>query len=198
MTTRTTRAIASLLCGLLATALACKSDTPAASEERPDLGPKASAVNELLPADLKDKLSFEVQEVSEGNVLALVPKGWQPSFIPGRLEPGDGKLGERLAYEIGSNCDGVCAKKDWASVANQVEFSNTVPPGLKVEVDEALGETGRLEVFAGSDEVYVRAAWWLAESKRYFYCRADLRGAVIGAKQAFIDACKATHVLDWD
>lgn len=189
-----------LLAALLATLAGCTSDpaTSPTAAAKPDLAPKAAEVNARIPAGLTDKLEFEVRELDEGNVLALVPKGWAPGMIPGSLRPPNDELGERVSYEIGSNCDGACTKKDWAAVVEDIEFTKSVPPGLTRERDEAIGETGRLRVFSGGDQVFVRTAWWQAESRRYFHCRADLRASASMAKDAFVAACLATHVLDWD
>ncbi|MFV8754788.1 hypothetical protein ACNOYE_29935 [Nannocystaceae bacterium ST9] len=192
-----TRSFTPQLGVLLVTLFACKGDPEASSDSdaKPDLGPKAKAANDEVPEPLKAELSFEVQEVDEGNIAALVPNGWKPGFMPGRFEPVDGAFG--VSYSLGSNCDGACVSKDWLPIIEKVEFKDSVPQGLALEV-EALGETASLHVYTGSDEAYVRAAWWKSDSRRYFYCRADLKGSMVAAKQAFASACKATHVLDWD
>ncbi len=181
---------------LFVTLSACKAEPESEPAAKPDLGPKAKAASDEVPAGLKDKLSFEARELADGNLLAVVPTGWKAGFMPGSFEPIDGEFG--VSYAVSSNCDGTCTKKDWSAIVTTIEFGNSVPAGLTVETNEALGETGRLEVFIDGDATYVRAAWWLPDSRRYFYCRADLKGSMVGAKQAFISACKATHVADWD
>lgn len=192
--------LVALLLPLAACLAACKgeSDSAPKTDAKPDLAPQAKAATEAIPAELKGKIEFEVKELDEGNILAVVPVGWKPGFMPGSFEPATEELGQDVSYGVDSNCDGTCTQKDWRAVTEKVEFSSFSGPTYTVESDEPLGETGRMVVYSGGPEVHIRAAWWTAESNRYFHCRADLAGPTAMAKQAFIQACKATHVVDWD
>jgi hypothetical protein len=193
--------ISSMLFALLVPLGACKGESETKTEKpaKPDLAPEATAATGEVPAELKDKLAFEPKELDEGKLIAVVPEGWAESeFLPGKFSPPGSEIGDGVSFSVGTNCDGACSAKDWKAVTDKVEFTGFEPPMFTVETDEKLGETGRLVVYSGGPEVHIRAAWWKADGNRYASCRADLTSSWSMAKAAFIRACKATAVVDWD
>jgi len=167
-----------------------------------------AAVNAALPTDLKDKLVFEKKDIEAGmgkkkeTYTVAAPKGWKAGFIPGSLEPADAdnfgsKTLGKSSFRVGSDCNGSCEKKDWASVADKVYFSQmTGDKDGKIVKDEK-GENRRTVIFEGkvSDfpehDVAVRivTAWWEPDSTHYYVCQAELGVPVKGAAAAFEKAC---------
>jgi len=93
----------------------------------------ADAINALVPAELKDKIAFEVGTIDDGmgrhqtTYALVVPKGWKRGFMPGSLEPADAdsfgsKTLGKTTLKVGSNCDGSCTAKDWAAVVDKVYY----------------------------------------------------------------------------
>ena len=56
----------------------------------------ADAANAALPADMKDKIEFEVRTMDDGmkhhptKYTFVAPKQWKKGFMPGEVEPNDG------------------------------------------------------------------------------------------------------------
>lgn len=169
----------------------------------------AAAVNALVPADLKDKVVFEVaaypeHDFNKGTTYrAALPKGWKVTHM-GELEPADADnfgsptLG-RTRFGIGSNCDGECKKKDWAATSDKVDFAQFTGGKIdgKVLKDEKT-EHGRLLVFEharggpfADKDVAIRIvrAWWTGDSAKYFTCRAELGAPAKELAAAFEKAC---------
>ncbi|MGN6105410.1 MAG: hypothetical protein ACTHU0_09925 [Kofleriaceae bacterium] len=169
-----------------------------------------AAVNAAVPADLKDKLSFEAGEikVERGrrtiSYKLAIPKGWKKGFMEGELKPADAdnfgsKTLGRSELQVGSNCDGACKKKDWAAVSDKVHFSQFTSGKMegKVLKDEK-GPHRRTLVFEAktsesfpehSVAVYVMTAWWDPDDSRYYTCQAELGAQIKGAADAFEKAC---------
>jgi len=153
------------------------------------------AVQDKVPAGLD--LVFEAVVGDKDRHVAVQPKGWETGVIPGRVKPPAGSpLGFLTAFSTGSNCDGSCEPKDWAKVADGVEFAQFKGGGWTIDKDEALPD-GRLLVARQEGRVDIALARWKADASRYFVCRATLDKEVIGAAAAFEEACRQMVVESW-
>jgi len=164
----------------------------------PDDGAKAAAVKaaqDKVPKELA--ITFEAVNGEKDRHLAIQPKGWETGVIPGRLKPPAGSpLGFMTSFATGSNCDGDCTAKDWAKVADSVEFAGFAGSAFKIEKDEKLPD-GRLVVAKQEDRVDIALARWKEGASRYYVCRVTLDREVLAAAAAFEEACRQMKVLDW-
>lgn len=120
------------------------------------------AVNAKVPADLKDKVVFELRTAKdkrgrkEETPTFIAPKGWKDGFTAGAIEPEksgwpadeDGFSMSKTSMWVSSSCDGKCEPKDWEKSADKHHFSQWTSgevPG-KVLKDEK-GEGVRTLVF---------------------------------------------------
>lgn len=168
------------------------------STEKPQVDDPA-AVNAAVPADLRASLAFEVKTVEDGELSALVPRGWVESeYMPGKFEPPDSSdLGFMTRFDVGSNCDGLCAAKDWKATVEKAEFGRlSDDPGFTIAKDEQI-PGGRIVVGRSERSSRVIAAWWKEGASKYYVCRASLDGDAARAIDAFERACRAVHVLAW-
>lgn len=167
-----------------------------------------AAVTAAVPADLTDKLVFEIGTIEskkgrEPDVYKLVrPKGWIKGFMPGELKPADaGNFGSptlgKSEMRIDSNCDGKCEKKDWAAVADKVHFARFGKSQGKI-VKDVKGTNERTLVFEhtvseafqdNSVAFTIVRAWWDPDGSRYFTCTVELGTQIKGAADAFEKAC---------
>ena len=184
--------------------LACgKSDkSDKASKAAPAID--AAAVNALVPADLKAKLVFDKTDIVEERgkhsvtYTMAAPKGWT-SKMKGfaSLHPADdANLGFFTEVSVGSNCDGTCEPKDWAKVADKVNFK-------QFEADKVIKNvttpTSRLLIASRDDKTtFVVYAWWENGARRYNTCSATLDEPVKAAGDAFAKACQAVAVAGDD
>ncbi len=158
-----------------------------------------SPIRSVIPTDLAGRLDFETRKAAKDNMVAVVPKGWEPSkVIPDRYRPTkESKLGFMTSFGVGSNCDGSCEPKDWKAVTDKVEFSRlTTGKQFKVVKDEAL-DGGRVVIARGSTSTYIAVAWWKQGASRYYFCRATLDSPADSATSAFEQACRNTHITSW-
>lgn len=165
---------------------------------KPTLDPAVVAgVEAKLPEALKGKLAFEAVEGEKGRHLAVQPKGWEPGVIPGRVKPpaGGADLGFSTSFATGSNCDGACESKDWAAIADKVEFAQLTGGEWQVDKDEKMAD-GRLVVARKADRVDIALVKWKAGASRYFYCRATLDKPLMDAAGAFEEACRQLQLRD--
>jgi hypothetical protein len=184
-----------VLCLLLLVACG-KSDKAADKPAAPTID--VAAVNALVPADLKAKLVFDktdiVEERHRKNVTYTMaaPKGWAPRMkgFAGLKGPDD--AGFFTSLDVGSNCDGTCEPKDWAKVADKVNFAqfasdkvikNETSPNSRLLIAERDGKT-----------THVVYAWWTTGAKRYNTCTATLDEPVKAAGEAFAKACQAVAI----
>jgi hypothetical protein len=191
--------------GLLAVSLvACgkSSDKPAGKAEAPQPTIDVAAVNALVPADLKAKLEFAKTDVVEPRgrhtttYTLAAPKGWKADTNGfAKLKPVE-DLGFFTDVMLGSNCDGSCEPKDWAKVADKVNFAqfdkdkvikNETSPTSRLLIAERDGKT-----------TFVVYAWWVAGAKRYHSCMATLDEPVKSAGEAFAKACQAVAISGED
>lgn len=184
-------------------------DAPAVSITQAD----ADAVNALVPAEMKDKVTFEVTKIEDKmgrrttTYTVVAPKGWKKGFMPGSLEPADAdnfgsKTFGKTSLKVGSNCDGECKPKDWAATADKVYFSQFT--GGKVEgkvVKDEKQKTSRTLVFeqekaasTGEKNVEVITAWWTDGAKKHYVCEAELGALSTGLAAAFEKACSKVSV----
>ncbi len=180
----------------------CDKEEAAHAESTTAAQPKAddpAAINAAVPADLRAELSFEAKTAEEGKLAAVVPAGWiESEFIPGKFSPPDGSgLGFVTRFDVGSNCDGLCAAKDWAATVEKAEFDRlTDNPGFTITKDEKI-PGGRLLIGQSERATRLVAAWWKEGASHYYVCRASLDGKAAAAVDAFERACRATRVLSW-
>lgn len=191
----------------------------------------ADAVNALVPADLKGKIEFEARTLDDGmkhhptKYTFLAPKQWKKGFMPGSVEPNDGdNMGFGTSVQVGDNCDGDCVSKDWAKVADKVNFSQyTSGKATGKVVKDEKGKNDRLMVFAneptvqenagsasvtvngttttttvtatsGSKGVTIIHAWWNDGDSHYYTCQATLNEGAAALEAAFEKACAKVSV----
>lgn len=164
-----------------------------------DLTKAAAEATGLVPSDLKGALGFEQVKLDRGRLMAVVPKGWKKSpVVPGSYTPPGGSgLGFMTKYSVGSDCQGSCEPKDWASVADKAVFSQFKQSGFSVTKDEKLGEDGRIVIAASGDKTYVAVALWKKGKSSYFQCTATLDSKAKLAVSAFEKACRSMAPIDW-
>lgn len=163
--------------------------------------PKAVAIdvvpiNALVPPPLGDKLVFEQRSIAIDRVTYTVaaPKAWTQ----------DGKLfahlkGDHSRLEIGSNCDGECKPKDWAAIADKVNFAPRSKGKVLKDDRTANRRTMIAEVSLGGQETTdVVVAWWTDGAKQYHQCTASLDESIKGAAAAFEKACQAVAIAGED
>jgi hypothetical protein len=178
--------------------LACGKSDKAADSKAAAPAIDVAGVNALVPADLKAKLVFDktdlVEEHAHRNVTYTMaaPKGWASKMKGFVSLKGSDDLGFFTSLEVGSNCDGSCQPKDWAKVADKVNFAqfdkdkvikNEVKPGSRLLIAERDGKT-----------TFVVYAWWTEGAKQYNTCTATLDEPVKTAGDAFAKACQAVGV----
>jgi len=191
----------------------------------------ADAANALVPADLKSKIEFEVRTLDDGmkhhptKYTYVAPKQWKKGFMPGSFEPNDGdNMGFGTSVDVGTNCDGSCEPKDWAKVADKVNFSQyTAGKATGKIIKDEKGKNDRLMVFAneptvqenagsasmtvngqtttttvtatsGSKGVTIIHAWWNDGDSKYYTCQATLNDAAAALAPAFEKACAKVSV----
>jgi ABC-type phosphate/phosphonate transport system substrate-binding protein len=150
----------------------------------------AASASKLVPAELAAQLSFEDTTLDDG-IHAAVPAGWQSHHIPGMYKPGDDSLGFMTRFSVGTNCDGACQPKDWAAVADKVDFAQFTDGHFTVDKDDK-SDGHRLLIARSDDKVYITEAWWRADLPRYLSCSVSLDGPAAKARDAFVAACAAT------
>jgi hypothetical protein len=193
----------------------------------------ADAANAAVPAELKNKVSFEVRTVDDGmkhhpkKFTFVAPAQWKKGFMPGSVEPNDGdNMGFGTEMMVGTNCDGSCEPKDWASVSDKVNFSQYTSGKVngKLVKDEKT-KNSRLMVFSneptvqenagsasmtvngqtttttvtatsGSKGVTVIHAWWADGDSKYYTCQATLNDAAAALAPAFEKACANVSVSE--
>ena len=173
----------------------------------------ADAVNALVPADMKDKVKFEVRKIEDKmgrrttTYTVVAPKDWKNGFMPGSLEPADSdnfgsKTFGKTSFKVGSNCDGECKPKDWAATVDKVYYSQFT--GGKVEgkvLKDDKQKTSRTMLFeqekavsTGEKSIQLIATWWTDGSKKHYTCEAELGVNALGLAAAFEKACSKVSV----
>lgn len=169
---------------------------PSVADVKAEVDKAAAEVNAKVPEALRANLTFEAVAGEKNRHVALQPKGWTSSTIPGLLKPPEGSqgLGFMTKFSTGSNCDGACTARDaasWKATADKVEFAQFASNGAKVAKDEALPDGRLLVATWDRKRVDVAVARWKDGAERYFSCRATLEGAAADAADAFEAACLA-------
>jgi len=158
----------------------------------------AEAVNKLVPADLADKLTFTTAKGEDGRFVAVVPKGWEEAkHMPGHYRPTGSDLGFMTSFDVGTNCDGDCAPKDWAATTEKVEFKQFLEGDQFEVVKDEKGDDSRLMVAKSGDKIYIAAVQWKEGASRYFTCRATLEKEIAAAAPAFEQACRSVSISSW-
>jgi hypothetical protein len=157
-----------------------------------------AAINGAVPKELAGKLTFAAATAEDGDLAVVAPQGWEESkHMPGRWKPADdSSFGFMSSYNVGSNCDGSCEPKDWKAVADKVNFQQ-LTSRMTVKSDEPTAN-GRVVVATSDDRTYIAAAWWKEGASRYFTCSATLEDDAAKAADAFLKACQATRVNNWE
>ncbi len=151
-----------------------------------------AAANAAVPAELKGKLEFVAAKDDKHQLAYVTPKGWRETSIPGLVKPpDDAQLGFMTKYAVGTNCDGTCEAKDWAAVADKVDFSQLAQAGTVVRDDKADGQRTMLVKVGNRQDLVM--AWWKQGAKRYAVCRVALDQEALPALAAFEAACAATR-----
>ena len=159
--------------------------------------PKAVAIdvapiNALVPPPAKDKLVFEQRSlaIDHTTYTFAAPKAWtQEGKLFAHLK-GDGSR-----FEVGANCDGECVPKDWAAIADKVNFAPRAKGKVLKDDKDPNRRTMIAEVSIGGQEsTDVVVVWWTDGAKRYYQCTATLDEAISNAAAAFEKACQAVVV----
>lgn len=150
-------------------------------------------VNAAIPEALRSKLKFVEGNYKDGkrSAPAIVPEGWAPAeFNPTKfLAPESANWGIRTSYELGNNCDGMCSPKDWAPIADKVEFEQYKGKEYTITKDEKLPNSRLLIATEKDGPTHVHLAKWKSGADRYFSCTVSLEGEVAAAADAFAKAC---------
>jgi hypothetical protein len=195
-----------LVSSLVLCAAACgdkPAATPAATKPdaqaiRAELAKREGEPSAALPAGLKGRLAFAATVLDDGRLVALAPKDWKESSIPGSLRPPEGSdLGFMSQFAVTTNCDGECTAKDWPTVADKVDLAQLRGADFTVVKDEAQPD-GRLLVARTLDRTYVVLVRWQTGASRYAVCRATLDQELAEAAPAFEAACKSLQVVSWN
>jgi len=164
-----------------------------------------AAVKAASPTDgkIEWEIGKAVAEKGKKKSYKLVrPKGWKSGFMPGSLEPADAdnfgsKTLGKTSLRVDSNCDGACEEKDWAKVADKVNFARFATAEGKIVKDEK-GTNERTVVFEHKPSehfpekdvaVTVVRAWWQDGGSKYFTCEAEVGTPVKDYAKAFELAC---------
>jgi hypothetical protein len=191
--------IAALICAM-SIFVSCKKKTSGSGGEsgKPDLKTAAAEATKLVPKELAGKLAFTVGKCRKERCVAVVPKGWDDSFMKGHFNPPkSANLGFHTRFAVGTNCDGDCVSKDWPKTADKVEFKAIKDPTHKVIKDEKKPK-GRLAVAEWRGKLYIISVKYKKGGSRYFYCRATLDKEIKAAAAAFEKACLAMAPVEWD
>jgi len=177
-------------CGKGGTPASDKGGDPAA---QPAMLPGSAVAdaNAAIPADLKGKLEFIAGSFAEKDIKLLVPmpKGWEMStVIPGSYKA-PSELGFLTKFSVGSSCDGVCEKKDWAAAADHELFAQ-FKSGFTLESDSKADGMRTLRA-TNDGAAYVAVAKWKPDASRYFSCYVVLDREAAAAAPAFEKACRA-------
>jgi len=189
-----------VLLSLLAAACS-KSSADDAKAAAPAVAIDAAAVSALVPAELKAKLVFEktdgIEERGRAKVTYTVaaPKGWKQDMKGFASLKGTDDVGFMTSFQVGSNCDGTCEPKDWAKVADKVNFAQFADAKV---VRNDVTPTSRLLIAERGDSAYVMYAWWSDGARKYHTCMASLEQPVKAAAPAFAKACQAVAIAGDD
>lgn len=180
-----------VVAGLMGT-FACGSSDDA-KKKSVDLNAEVTRIDGLVPDNLKDQVKFKVwKEKRKGSMQAVVPD-WKDGYMDGAFELGDAF--DRNTFSVGSNCDGECKPKDWAAIAEKVNFENM--GNGEVEKDEPLPEGGRIVIKKTPGGRALQLAMWRKDSRKYYTCSARLRDPISEAIGAFEQACRSIVVESW-
>jgi len=161
-----------------------------------DVEAKVAEVNAKVPDAHKADVKFKAVKLDAGRLGGLIPESWVESpNLAGFYQPAGKSVrdGDLTRYRLGSNCEGTCQDKDWASVVKNNEFDLR---GTVVK-DEALGDDGRLLMTENEGSVHLRLARWKKGGSRYFYCKVSLEPDARALADAFAAACRAMTPLSW-
>lgn len=151
-----------------------------------------AAANAAVPAELKGKLEFVPARDDDDNLAWVAPKGWKEGVIPGQVKPPEGTdFGFMTKYSVGTNCDGTCEPKDWAAVADKVDFAQLASAGTALRDEKSSGS--RTMVVAMGDRRELVMGWWKTGARHYVICRVSMEKEIVAAAPAFEAACKATR-----
>jgi len=157
-----------------------------------------AGVNALVPASLKDKVTFEKTEIKEERgrhsktYTVAAPKGWKQEMKGfASLKP-DKDMGFMTSFKVGTNCDGECVSKDWGATVEKVYASYLKGKVIK----DVKGKNSRTIIAEVSDTTAVVVATWEDGAKEYSDCGATLEKEVKDLAPAIEKACESVTVTD--
>lgn len=162
-----------------------------------------AAVRAKLPKDGAKLVNFELARVPSedrgergGTYVFVRPVGWEESsLLHGRThKPKAVDLGFRTALAVESECNGVCAAKDWAREID-ANLKKSYPDSPTTH-DETLpdGRRIRWQVIDGK-QAWFRAAWFTPGAPFYYSCSGSLDDPrLLPYLDAFLEICRTAHV----
>ena len=157
-----------------------------------------AGVNALVPASLKDKVTFEKTEIKEERgrhsktYTVAAPKGWKQEMKGfASLKP-DKDMGFMTSFKVGTNCDGECVSKDWAATVEKVYGSYLKGTVIK----DQKSATGRTIIASSGDTTIVVIASWKDGAREYSHCGATLDNQLKDAAPAFEKACESIRISE--
>jgi len=176
-----------------------------ADEVKRSLEGELAKVNEAVPEPMREKLTFVAAIGEKGRTVMVQPKDWERDVLGG-VRPKDASPGDLTSFSVGSNCDGMCEPKAWASIVEKVDFGpyRSAQSGYTIEREETVPfEDGNAKLllatgtWANEPSKILVVSIWNDKEPRYFTCRVKLQGEWIKALPAFEKACRATKVASW-
>ncbi len=157
-----------------------------------------AAVNALVPASLKDKVTFEKRDIVEKRgrhsrtYTLAAPKGWKQDMDSfASLKP-DKDMGFMTKFDVGTNCDGECVSKDWAATIEKVYASYLKDKPIK----DVKGPHSRTIIAESGDMTIVVVAAWEDGDKEYSSCGATLEKELKELAPAVEKACESVSVSE--
>jgi len=158
-----------------------------------------AAVNALVPASLKDKVTFEKRDIAEKRgrhsktYTLAAPKGWKQDMDSfASLKPDKDGMGFMTSFKVGTNCDGDCKAKDWAATVEKVYDSYLKGKVIK----DVKGKNSRTIIAESGDMTAVVVASWEDGASEYSDCGATLEKEVKDLAPAVEKACESVTVSE--
>lgn len=192
-------AVAALGCGKASSSTAAQGSAAVAAEA--PIAIDVAAINALVPDALKAQLVFEqrtlttVRGKKTATYTIAAPRDWvQDSKMFARMRPAE-IYGRLTQLAVTANCDGACEPKDWAAVADRVDFAPRTSGVIRKEARSPGRRVLIAEVEAGATRAtVVVAAWWRDGAPSYHVCTATLAAPFRDAAPAFDKACEAIAI----
>jgi hypothetical protein len=183
----------------------CSSKSSSSSEGTPAAAPAkpldVAAVNALVPASLKDKVTFEKTEIVEERgrskriYTVAAPKGWTQGMkaFAKVKPPSEASLGFMTELTVGTDCNGACEPKDWAKTLEDMVKQQFGDAKLTKDVK---GPNSRTIIADRGENVVVIVASWTEGAKEYNRCGGTFEGAAKELVAAVEKACEAVSYTE--